>query len=52
MDRMKAEKQVDSMMLTGTELPLILCQPVPDGIPIIDTMSVHAAAAVDEMFRK
>jgi aspartate racemase len=51
-DRMKAEKQVDSIMLAGTELPLILRQPIHDGIPIIDTMSVHAAAAVDEMFRK
>jgi aspartate/glutamate racemase len=47
MDRMKARKQVDSIMLAGTELP-ILRQPVHDGIPIIDTMRVDAAA--DEMF--
>jgi aspartate racemase len=49
--RMKAEKNVDSIILAGTELPLILGDPVYEGIPIIDTMRVHAAAAVEEMLR-
>jgi aspartate racemase len=50
-ERMKAEKNVDSIILAGTELPLILNDPVYEGIPIIDTMFLHASATVAEMLR-
>jgi aspartate/glutamate racemase len=49
---MKAEKQVDSILLAGTELPLTMRDPAKEGIPIIDTLEVHASAAVEEMFRE
>jgi aspartate racemase len=51
MESMKAKKNVDAIILAGTELPLILREPAHEGIPIIDTMRAHAAAAVEEMFR-
>lgn len=50
-DRMKQTRQIDSVILGGTELPLILREPEPNGIPFLDTMKIHVAAAVEEMFR-
>lgn len=49
-DKLKAEEKVDAVMLAGTELPLILREPSHRGIPILDTMRIHAEAAVAEMF--
>jgi aspartate racemase len=48
-ERMADEKGADSVLLAGTELPLILKDEAHRGIPLIDTMRVHAAAAVGEM---
>jgi aspartate racemase len=48
-ERIADEKGADSVLLAGTELPLILKDEAHRGIPLIDTMRVHAAAAVAEM---
>jgi aspartate racemase len=50
-ERMADEKGVDSVLLAGTELPLILKDETHRGIPLIDTMRIHAAAAVSEMLK-
>ena len=49
-DRIKDKIGIDGIILAGTELPLILHDPTHDGIPFLDTMKIHAQAAVDEMF--
>jgi Asp/Glu/Hydantoin racemase len=51
-ERMADGKGADSVLLAGTELPLILKDKTHRGIPLIDTMRVHAAAAVAEMLRQ
>jgi aspartate racemase len=48
-DRMKAENDIDGVILAGTELPLILRDPKHNGIPFLDTTKIHCEAAVDEM---
>src|ERR1700730_3737704 len=48
-DRLTAKVDIDGVILAGTELPLILCDPVHNGIPFLDTMKIHAQAAVAEM---
>ena len=48
-ERMGKENDLDAIMLAGTELPLILREPAHGDIPFIDTMYVHARAAVAEM---
>jgi aspartate racemase len=48
-DRMKATSDIDSVILAGTELPLILRDPDHNGIPFLDTTKIHCEAAVDEM---
>ena len=48
-DRMKAESDVDVVILAGTELPLILHGETHNGIPLLDTTKIHVEAAVAEM---
>jgi aspartate racemase len=48
-DRMKAESDIDGVILAGTELPLILRDPDHNGIPFLDTTKIHCEAAVAEM---
>src|SRR6266403_5512293 len=48
-DRMKAQSDIDGVILAGTELPLILRDPDHNGIPFLDTTKIHCEAAVDEM---
>ena len=48
-DRLKAKIDIDGVILAGTELPLILREPAHNGIPFLDTMKIHAEAAVAEM---
>jgi aspartate racemase len=58
-DRMKAtsdppsqsygEAGIDGVILAGTELPLILRDPIHNGIPFLDTTKIHVEAAVAEM---
>lgn len=48
-DRMKAQTDIDGVILAGTELPLILRDPGHNGIPFLDTTKIHVEAAVAEM---
>ena len=48
-DRMKATSDIDGVILAGTELPLILRDPIHNGIPFLDTTKIHVEAAVNEM---
>jgi aspartate racemase len=49
-DKLRADQGIDAVLLAGTELPLILRDPTHNGVPILDTMKIHATAAVAEMF--
>jgi aspartate racemase len=48
-DRMKAANAIDGVILAGTELPLILRDPIHNGIPFLDTTKIHVEAAVARM---
>jgi aspartate racemase len=48
-DRIKAESDIDGVILAGTELPLILCDAEYKGILFLDTTKIHCEAAVAEM---
>ena len=48
-DRMKANSDIDGVILAGTELPLILRDSEHNGIPFLDTTKIHCEAAVTEM---
>ena len=43
------EAGIDGVILAGTELPLILRDPIHNGIPFLDTTKIHVEAAVAEM---
>jgi len=49
-DRMKTTSDIDGVILAGTELPLILRDPIHNGIPFLDTTKIHVEAAVAHMF--
>ena len=44
--RIKAREGVEAVILGGTELPLILRDPMASGIPLLDTTVIHARAIV------
>src|SRR5690242_16457344 len=44
-DRMKGVSNIDGVILAGTELPLILRDPVHNGIPFLDTTKIHVETA-------
>ena len=48
-DRLKNKIDIDGVILAGTELPLILRETTHNGVPFLDTMKIHAEAAVTEM---
>lgn len=48
-DQMRENNRIDAVILAGTELPLILRDSTHNGIPFLDTMRIHAQAAVAEM---
>jgi aspartate racemase len=48
-DRIKADSDIDGLILAGTELPLILRDLEHNGIPFLDTTEIHCEAAVTEM---
>ena len=48
-DRMKTTRHIEGVILAGTELPLILREPMHNGIPFLDTTKIHVEAAVDRM---
>lgn len=43
---MKERDSVDGLILGGTELSLILCEPTAAGLPVLDTTQIHVEAAV------
>lgn len=47
--RLKDEEGIDGLILGGTELPLILRDSAPLGIPFLDTTRIHVDAALEEM---
>jgi aspartate racemase len=47
--RLRNEEQIEGVILGGTELPLLLEQPVVDGIPALDTTALHVTAIVRRM---
>ncbi|MEO6393148.1 MAG: amino acid racemase [Pyrinomonadaceae bacterium] len=49
-DHMKTSDAIEGVILGGTELPLILTEESHNGIPLLDTAKIHAAAAVEKMF--
>jgi len=48
-DRMKCDHAIDALLLAGTELPLLLRGEEHNGVRLLDTGRIHAAAAVVEM---
>ena len=48
-ERMKAMREIEGVILAGTELPLILHDPMHNGIPFLNTTKIHVEAAVDQM---
>jgi len=48
-DRMKAEDQIEAIILGGTELPLILRDPEHNGIPFLDTTRIQVKQIVAEL---
>jgi aspartate racemase len=48
-DRLKNKIDIDGVILAGTKLPLILRDETHSGIPLLNTMKIHAEAAVNEM---
>ena len=48
-DRMKRTGDIDGVILAGTELPLILRDPIHNGTPFLDTTKIHVEAAVERM---
>jgi aspartate racemase len=49
MERMKAEDNIEALILGGTELPLILRDTEYQGIPLLDTTRIHVARIVAEL---
>lgn len=49
--RMKADKDIDAILLAGTELSLILGQPTVSGLPVLDTTKLHVDAIVERWSR-
>jgi aspartate racemase len=47
--RMKAEGNIDAVILGGTELSLILSLPPYDGVTFLDTTQLHVEAIVDKL---
>jgi aspartate racemase len=48
-DRMKAEDDIEALILGGTELPLILRDPEHNGTPFLDTTRIHVKQIVAEL---
>lgn len=48
-ERMGREGAVESLILAGTELPLLLRGAEPEGMQFLDTTAIHVSAAVDAL---
>jgi aspartate racemase len=49
-DRMARQSNIEGVILGGTELPLILREPLHNGIALLNTTRIHCEAAVQRMF--
>ncbi|MGH8675524.1 MAG: aspartate/glutamate racemase family protein, partial [Burkholderiales bacterium] len=49
--RLRDEKNIDGVILGGTELPLLLSAPVIADVPALDTTALHVAAIVARLRR-
>jgi aspartate racemase len=49
---MKQRDEVDGLILGGTELSLILREPMAAGLPVLDTTQIHVEAAVEWLLGK
>jgi len=47
--RLRDRHGVDAIVLGGTELPLILQEPLSPEVPFLDTTAIHVKRIVDEM---
>jgi aspartate racemase len=47
--RLREEEGIDGIILGGTELPLLLPQPVIADVPALDTTALHVAAIVKRL---
>ena len=47
--RIKTEESIEAIVLTGTELPLLLRGPESADINFLDTTVIHVEAIVDEI---
>jgi aspartate racemase len=48
-ERLRAQDAIDGVILGGTELPLLLPEPVIAGVPALDTTALHVAAIVSRL---
>ncbi len=48
--RMKSTETIEGIILGGTELPLIIKEPMIAGIPVLDTSGIHVEAIVNRLF--
>jgi len=46
-ERLKTRHDIDAVILGGTELPLILRDPVYADVPVLDASGIHVEAAID-----
>jgi aspartate racemase len=46
---LRDREKVDSVILGGTELPLLLRSPTIAGLPMLDTTALHVEAIVDRL---
>lgn len=47
--KMKTADNIDGIILGGTELPLIIREPMVAGIPVLDTSGIHVEAIVNRL---
>jgi aspartate racemase len=47
--RMRQQHGIKGMVLAGTELPLLLRNPGPAGVPFLNTTQIHVQAAVERL---
>ena len=45
-DRMKRDRGIEAVILGGTELPILLRSESYNGLPLLDTTKIHAAAVL------
>jgi aspartate racemase len=50
--RLRDEERIDGVILGGTELTLLLKEPVIADIPALDTTALHVAAIVERLRRE